>query len=132
MRLDDIRESDSVEDRRGGGGRSFRPGGAGGLGIGGVLLVLAASYFFGIDPSSLLDNSGSVSVDSGNAGGAPAGPLPSDPQAVFARKILADTEDTWSGIFQQSRELYPKPVLVLFSDAVDSACGEASAATGPF
>jgi len=132
MRLDDIRESDSVEDRRGEGGRSFRPGGVGGLGIGGVLLVLAASYFLGIDPTTLLDNSSGVSVDDGSARSAPAGPLPSDPQAVFARKILADTEDTWSAIFQQSGERYPKPVLVLFADAVDSACGQASAATGPF
>jgi uncharacterized protein len=132
MRLDDTRESDSVEDRRGGGARGFRGGGMGGLGIGGVLLLLAASYFLGIDPRALLDDSGGVSTGDDAARSAPAGPLPSDPQAVFARKILADTEDTWSAIFQRSRERYPKPVLVLFSDAVESACGEASSATGPF
>jgi hypothetical protein len=134
MRLDDARESDNVEDRRGDGSpRGFRPGGIGGLGIGGVVLVLAASYFLGIDPSSLLEDSTGVTMGGGgSARGAPAGPLPSDPQAVFARKILADTEDTWSAIFRQSGERYPPPVLVLFSDAVESACGQASAATGPF
>jgi predicted metalloprotease len=48
------------------------------------------------------------------------------------KKILADTEDTWSALFERSGQRYSKPVLVLFSDAVDSACGQAGAATGPF
>jgi len=106
------------------------PGGAGGLGIGGLIVVLAISYFAGIDPSSLLNDSG---VNPGGpASGAPAGPPGSDPAGEFARKILADTEDTWTTIFERSGERYRKPVLVLFSDSIDSACGQASAATGPF
>ncbi len=131
MRLDDARESENVEDRRGGGGRASFPGGAGGLGIGGVILVLAVSYFLGIDPSSLLnDNVPSIGDSAGPS--ASSGPPASDPAAEFVRKILADTEDTWTAIFERSGERYRKPTLVLFSESIDSPCGQASAATGPF
>jgi predicted metalloprotease len=131
MRLDDARESQNVEDRRGMGGRGFRPGGAGGLGIGGVIVLLVVSYFLGVDPSQLLNDSG-VSTGSDAPASTPAGPPGSDPAGEFARKILADTEDTWTAIFERSGQQYAKPVLVLFSDAVDSACGQAGSATGPF
>jgi predicted metalloprotease len=131
MRMDDARESENVEDRRGMGGRGFRPGGAGGLGIGGVILLLVVSYFLGVDPSQLLNDSG-VSSGGEAPASAPAGPPGSDPAGEFARKILADTEDTWTAIFERSGQQYSKPVLVLFSDAVDSACGQAGSATGPF
>jgi predicted metalloprotease len=85
----------------------------------------------GVDPSQLLNDTGL------NSGGdapssAPAGPPGSDPGAEFVRKILADTEDTWTAIFERSGSRYRQPVLVLFSDAIDSACGQASSATGPF
>src|SRR5262249_46052083 len=131
MRLDDARESENVEDRRGRGGGGFRPGGAGGLGIGGGILLLLISYFLGVEPRQLLNNSG------GSTGGeppatAPPGPRGSDPAGEFARKILADTEDTWTAIFERSGQRYSKPVLVLFSGAVESACGQAVSATGPF
>jgi predicted metalloprotease len=131
MRLDDARESENVEDRRGMGGRGFLPGGAGGLGIGGVILLLVISYFLGVDPSQLLNDSG-VSTGGEPPASTPAGPPGSDPAGEFARKILADTEDTWTAIFERSGQQYTKPVLVLFSDAVDSACGQAGSATGPF
>jgi uncharacterized protein len=131
MRLDDARESENVEDRRGMGGRGFRPGGAGGLGIGGVLLLLVISYFLGVDPSQLLNDSG-VSTGGEPPASTPAGPPGADPAGEFARRILADTEDTWTAIFERSGQQYSKPVLVLFSDAVDSACGQAGSATGPF
>ena len=131
MRLDDARESENVEDRRGMGGRGFRPGGAAGLGIGGVILLLVVSYFLGVDPSQLLNDSG-VSTGGEPPASTPAGPPGSDPAGEFARKILADTEDTWTVIFERSGQQYSKPVLVLFSDAVDSACGQAGSATGPF
>jgi predicted metalloprotease len=129
MRLDDARESDNLEDRRG--SRGFRPGGVGGLGIGGLLVLLVVSYFLGVDPTQLLQDSG-VNSGSGPTSKALAEPSGSDPTAVFVKKVLADTEDTWSVIFERSGQRYSKPVLVLFSDAVDSACGQASAATGPF
>jgi uncharacterized protein len=131
MRMDDARESENVEDRRGMGGRGFRPGGAGGLGIGGVVLLLVISYFLGVDPSQLLNDSG-VSTGGAPPASTPAGPPGSDPAGEFAKKILADTEDTWTAIFERSGQQYTKPVLVLFSDAVDSACGQAGSATGPF
>jgi predicted metalloprotease len=131
MRLDDARESENVEDRRGTGGRGFRPGGAGGLGIGGVILLLVISYYRGVDPSQLLNDSG-VSTGGELPASTPAGPPGSDPAGEFARKILADTEDTWTTIFQRSGQQYSKPVLVLFSDSVESACGQAGSATGPF
>ncbi len=131
MRLDDARESENVEDRRGMGGGGFRPGSAGGLGIGGVILLLLISYFLGVDPSQLLNDSG-VSSGGEPPASAPAGPPGSDPAGEFARKILADTEDTWTAIFERSGQRYSKPVLVLFSDAVESACGQAVSATGPF
>jgi predicted metalloprotease len=131
MRLDDARESENVEDRRGARGGGFRPTGIGGLGIGGLVILLAVSYFLGVDPSQLLNESGSVS-GGGAAVENPAAPSGSDPAAEFARKILADSEDTWSAIFARSGQQYEKPVLVLFSDAVESACGQAMSATGPF
>ena len=84
-----------------------------------------------MDPSQLLNNSG-VSTGGEPPASTPAGPPGSDPAGEFARKILADTEDTWTAIFERSGQQYTKPVLVLFSDAVDSACGQAGSATGPF
>ena len=131
MRLDDARESDNVEDRRGTGSRAPFPGGAGGLGIGGIIILLAVSYFLGIDPSSLLNDT-SVGTGGDAVSRSPGETPASDETTRFVRRILADTEDTWSAIFERSGERYRKPVLVLFSDSVDSACGQASAATGPF
>jgi uncharacterized protein len=128
MRLDDERVSSNVEDRR---GMAGLPGGVGGLGIGGLLVVLAVSYFLGIDPTQILQDSGVSSGDRATSE-APARSSDSDPTVVFVKKILADTEDTWSAIFERSGQHYSKPVLVLFSDAVDSACGQAASATGPF
>ncbi len=57
---------------------------------------------------------------------------PNDKQAEFTAIVLAETEDVWSGIFQSSGTQYSKPTLVLFSDAVRSACGSATSASGPF
>src|SRR5262245_61770033 len=114
MRLDDARESENVEDRRGMGGRGFRPGGAGGLGIGGVWFVRVITYFLAVDRSKLLADSG-VGTGGEPPAGTPAGPPGSDPAGEFTRKILGDTEDTWTAIFQRSGQRYSKPVLVLFS-----------------
>src|SRR5262245_50700452 len=131
MRLDESRESENVEDRRGmggGGGIMLRPGG---IGVGGLLVLVVVSDFLGIDPTSLLTSD--PSIDPGSpAARAPAGPPGSDPAAVFASKILADTEDTWKGIFGQARQQYPPPILVLYTESVESACGLSSAAMGPF
>jgi len=128
MRLDDVRQSGNVEDRRGAGfgGGGFRTGG---LGLGGLLIVLAISYFAGVDPMSLLSPDQTAGpVDSGPAQTGP----PADQGGRFASQVLADTEDTWSALFARAGSRYQAPTLVLFSDQVDSACGLASAAAGPF
>ena len=140
MKLDDVRTSDNVEDRRGmspaGGFGGFGGGGGGmirtgGLGIGGLLLLLVVSYLFGIDPLSLLSPDQTAPGTATSAPGQPVTPS-SDASAVFASKILKDTEETWGQIFAQSGQRYPPPTLVLFDDSVESACGLSSAAVGPF
>ena len=132
MKLDDVRESENVEDRRGGGGgmRGFALG-RGGLGIGGVILVLIASYALGIDPSQLLSSDPSLGGADSTVN-APATRPGSDPVERFASKILADTEDTWTPLLERAGLRYTKPVLVLYTGSVDSACGMSSAAMGPF
>ncbi len=135
MRLDDSRRSDNVEDERGSGGGS---GGGYGLhlGIGGTLVVLIVGYFLGFSPQQLL---GVLNGDNGNGQApvsAPAGPAPgaeaADPQVDFVRAVLGETEDVWTAWFQQHGRTYTKPKLILFSGSIDSACGFASAASGPF
>lgn len=126
MRLDDQRESDNVEDRRGQGGL---PGGR--AGVGAVLVALAASYFFGIDPSlvlSLMSPQGAGQQQSAPARHPPA----DDATARFVSEVLADTEDTWRVLFKQNGETYRDPKLVLFSGAVPTACGTGETAMGPF
>ena len=130
MRLDDERESDNVEDRRGeGGGRGFGVGR--GVGIGTVIIALVASYFLGIDPSvmlSLFSGGGTPAPQSMPAHKPPA----DDEMARFVSKVLADTEDTWRVIFEQTNRQYQDPKLVLFTGATPTACGTGQTASGPF
>jgi len=143
MKWQDLPRSENVEDRRG--FRLGRPAVVGGSGV--ALLVVLFMTLCGADPSQLLRilqelDGSSVSVDgppdaeypsSGAPGsGAPAGPAGDDQLADFVSVVLADTEKTWSGLFAQSGERYRPPRLVLFTDAVDSACGLGSSAMGPF
>jgi len=130
MRWRGGRESENVEDRRG-----MRAGGpvmvGGGLGTLAIILVL---MFLGVDPQALMGPGGplqqqqgpGVAVDEG------AAPGPEDDTTKFVRVILASTEDVWRPQFQQMGRRYVDPKLVLFNDQVDSACGFASAAVGPF
>jgi predicted metalloprotease len=131
MRLDDQRASDNVEDRRG-----MRPsrGVGGGIGIGTIVIVLIVSWLTGANPLTLFQMAGGLS---GGGAQAPAeegrvGAPTDDPQAVFVARVLGSTEDVWTRVFQQAGEQYRKPTLVLFDDAVASACGTNSAAVGPF
>lgn len=130
MRLDNERESENVEDRRGeGGGGGFGVGRS--AGIGAIILALAASYFFGIDPTVLLglfSGAGSPPPQSVPARKPPA----DDEMARFVSKVLADTEDTWRAIFRQSGREYQDPKLVLFTGATPTACGTGQTAMGPF
>ncbi len=126
MRLDDERESDNVEDRRGGGG--FSMGGGKGIGIGTIALALVAMYF-GVDPSLVMNIGQGMSQNTS----VEAKPIPAnDPDAKFVAKVLASTEDTWGKIFQASGQQYPAPKLVLFSGQTPTACGSGQAAAGPF
>ncbi|WP_375175812.1 neutral zinc metallopeptidase [Pseudooceanicola sp.] len=124
MRLRGVRRSSNIEDRRRAGGR--RGGAIGGLGIGGVLLVLAIGYFTGLDVTPLLDGEQQQS--------APRELSQAEEQAGdFSASVLATTEDVWAQIFpEQIGRAYVPPVLVLFSGQTASPCGGASGATGPF
>jgi predicted metalloprotease len=127
MRLDEEQESQNIEDRR---GRRVSRGIAGG-GIGTLVIILLA-LFFGIDPRMLLQGN----VEETNLPQAPAPqsqqPGGEDEMRQFVAKVLGSTERTWSEIFKAAGRTYQKPTLVLFSDAVESACGFAQAAAGPF
>jgi predicted metalloprotease len=124
MKWDDLRRSSNVEDYRG-----SRTGGAGlKLGIGGTLVVLAVSYFFGLDPRAILSLADSGPTQSGAAQTG----VPQDEQGQFIAAVLGETEDTWSTVFQAQGSQYVPPKLVLFSGAIRSACGSASTAAGPF
>ncbi len=129
MRWESGRRSENVEDRRG-----FRVSrGVAGGGIGTLLLVLAALYF-GIDPSVIL-NQGQMPLPGADAPtqSVPYSASPEEKQlAEFVSVVLADTEDTWKALFRDMGKTYEEPKLVLFSEAVESACGLASTAVGPF
>lgn len=126
MRWESGRRSDNVEDRRG----MRMPGGFAGGGIGIVVIALIA-MFFGVDPRLILQGAG-------EPGGTPAQQQATPPDPAqdrlkdFVSVVLADTEDTWAEIFTRGNGRYEAPTLVLFTGAVQSACGRAGAAVGPF
>ncbi|MFL5026060.1 MAG: neutral zinc metallopeptidase [Microvirga sp.] len=133
MRWEDFRASDNVEDRRGMGGV---PGGAGGLGMGAVIILGLIGWALGIDPRILI--SGAEMVTGGGGGyeqpqqrgqqGAPQ-----DEAGRFAAKILGNTEDVWKAVLPaQANKQYAAPKMVLFSDRTRSGCGAAQSAMGPF
>ncbi len=124
MRLDDFRESDNIEDRSGGGA------GIGGIGIGGVILALVVSYFTGINPLTLLGviEQTPLARHEVAAHKPPAG----DDSARFVSRILASTEDVWTGTFRENGRQYEAPKLVLFTGATPTACGTGQTAMGPF
>jgi len=130
MRWQGREESDNVEDRRG-----FRlPGGGAGIGCGGLLLVLVISLVTGVDPRRILGILGQAQqVGQTSEQRVPdRQPAADDPQTRFVRVVLKDTENAWTRVFQQSGRSYEKPRLVLFEGRIDSACGLASSAVGPF
>jgi len=123
MRWKDREGSKNVEDRR---GMPAKRGLIGG-GIGTVLLVLVGLYF-DIDPSVIMR-----AVNQNNPPPVEQQHQPaSDEMSQFVSVVLADTEKNWHEIFSRSGKTYQEPKLVLFSGAVDSACGFAQAAMGPF
>ena len=125
MRLRGIRRSRNVEVR--GGGRR-RGGRAGGLGIVGLLVVLAIGYFTGIDVSPLLQGGAPMQTEQTTSVD-----VEDSAATDFAARVLATTEDVWTNVFREQlgREYVP-PKLVVFSGVTQSPCGNASGATGPF
>lgn len=125
MRLGGRRASSNIEDRRG-----IRVGRAGGIGLGTVVLALIAAYF-GVDPGIVLQ----TAQQSGNVQEQQV-PYQESATETQARElvsvVLADTEDTWTHIFSAAGRTYEVPTLVLFSEAVQTACGFGQSAAGPF
>ncbi len=126
MRWQDRRRSDHVEDRRGMSPARVAIGGGGGL-----LLLILIAVLFGADPTALLDQVETTPVPAPEPGALPTDPA-QDELKEFVSVILADTEDVWSTLFTRSGRTYAPPTLVLFTGRVESACGLASAAMGPF
>ncbi len=134
MRLDDNRESENLEDRRGGGGGL--PVGGRSIGVGTIVLALVAMYF-GVDPSVVLNMGGGapsqVSQEAPAQPGVKSSQDPAEDQAAhFVSKVLADTEDTWGEIFKAGGRQYEEPKLVLYTGGTRTACGMGQAAMGPF
>lgn len=158
MRWQGRRQSRNVEDIRGqGGGGGFefptgRGGGmripmggprtasGGGFGIGTLIIIGLVLWALGINPLTILSGGQLGPSISPNQlpkidREAPAGssaPRSNDEQGEFVKTIILSTEEVWSGVFKSYGREYPKPALVLFTGSVDSACGMASAASGPF
>jgi len=117
------RESSNVEDRRGRAPKIMLGGG-----IGTVILVLAI-YFLGGDPTQILNNS---QLTDSQTTSSYQGTAEENELAQFVSVVLAETEDVWTDLFRKEGADYTYPKLVLYSGNVQSACGFAGAATGPF
>ncbi|QGQ99749.1 metalloprotease [Paenibacillus psychroresistens] len=119
------RASANVEDRRGRGGGSKLVGG----GLGGIIIVIIVTLLSGGNPADLLNSVTGTGSDT---------TIPYEQTAEeqelaeFVSVVLADTEDVWNDIFTQQGLTYEDPTLVLYTDSVQSACGEAGASVGPF
>ena len=138
MRWDDFRRSDNVEDdREASASRGGMPGGAGGLGIGTIIIIGLISWYFGIDPSVLLNGAqiltggGTDSQQTSPAPSVGAG-TPGDPTGQFVAAVLGDTEDRWTEIFAASGRTYHPPRLRLFAHSEPTPCAFARSAIGPF
>jgi uncharacterized protein len=141
MRLDDLEQGGNIEDRRGsggfGGGGGGIPVGAGGLGIGTIIVVGLLAWALGIDPSVLL---GGAEILSGGQPQVRQGPppaqrtgTPTDEMGRFVDKVLHSTDIQWKNVFAKDGKSYRAPVLVLYTNTTRAACGGvAQSAMGPF
>jgi len=127
MRWEFGRRSTNVEDRRGSGVSGPVIGG----GLGAIVLSVIVALLGG-DPSVIWDQREAQSDRPQTQSPQTQGSAADDRMAEFVSVVLADTEDTWGNLFRQSGESYVEPKLVLYSDAVESACGFARSAVGPF
>lgn len=135
MRTDDFRPSENVEDDR---EASASRGGirAGHLGIGSVIIIGLIGWYFGIDPSTLLNIAQMLSGGTPTQQTGPAPPVtagtPTDATGRFVALVLGDTEDRWTEIFKASGRTYNPPKLRLFGAEEPGGCGLAQSAMGPF
>ncbi|MEQ1297855.1 neutral zinc metallopeptidase [Acinetobacter soli] len=128
MRWKGRRVSSNVEDRRGSSGVKV-----GGISIVGLVVAFVAWKFFGVDPQQAYQATQQITAAQSQTGTAPEQLSAEQKEASdFVGTILADTEDTWTPIFQQLGQSYVAPKLVLFNGRVQSACGTAESAMGPF
>ena len=136
MRTDDFRRSTNVEDDRQASASRGRPGAAGGLGIGVVIIVTLVGWYLGIDPSLLLNGTqqilGGGSTEQSSPAPTVAPGTPKDATGQFVAAILGDTEDRWTEIFAASGETYHPPKLRLFAGSEPTPCAFAQSAMGPF
>lgn len=127
MRWRGGRESTNIEDRRGS-GRGLAVGG----GIG-TVVILAIALLFGADPSAILEQlQGGGQQAPATQGSRPSANPAEEESKKFTSVVLASTEDIWTDIFRRENIQYRQPRLVLFRNIVESACGRANSAVGPF
>lgn len=132
MRMDGRRTSSNVDDRRG-----MSAGKAAGMGIGGIIIIVLITWIMGGNPLSVIQdaaNNGGLLTGGGVETSQDYQPTAEEEAlAEFSKQILASTEDVWSKIFrEQVGAEYEPPKMVLFTNAVQTGCGGASAAVGPF
>ena len=135
MRWQDADRSTNVDDVRGRrfgrGGMPVRLGGMGGMSLGGLVAIMLVTYLLGGDPLALLTG-GTPTETAAPPSAQDATPI-DDEGSRFVRAVLRSTELVWGKVFQeQLGRSYSEPRLVLFTDAVPSACGTNSSAVGPF
>jgi uncharacterized protein len=131
MEYDNMPQSSNIEDRRGQGGRAM---GAGGLGIGAVIVIFAISYFTGISPQVLMSGAEMVGVGTHSQTPTQSAPVdPNDPTRVFLAKVVGGTEGVWTDVLPaQTGVKYQPATLVIYDGATQSGCGGARSAMGPF
>jgi predicted metalloprotease len=128
MKWEQGEESQNLEDRR-----RLRPA-TGAIGGVGLLVLLAIGYFTGVDPQKLVQLANQVQVGQGGGQQVQQGPLTPEEERSrsFAAKVLGFTETVWGQKFQEGGQAYIPPHMVLFGDRVQTGCGLAPAAVGPF
>lgn len=142
MRLDREDPSGDIEDRRGArGGRGFGGGGfriplgrrGGGMSLTGLAALLVVSWLLGVNPLELLNNDGTIEVPAPQSQSQnQSSPVQDDEGRDFVSRVLGSTNRVWEAEFTKSGLEYERPRLVLFTDAVQSACGTGQSAMGPF
>jgi hypothetical protein len=131
MEYENMPQSSNIEDRRGQGGGAM---GAGGLGIGAIIVIFAISYFTGISPQVLMSGAEMMGVGQNSAAPPQTAPIdPNDPTRKFLSRVVGGTEAVWSEVLPaQTGVKYQPATLVIYDGATRSGCGGAQSAMGPF